>query len=626
MTASEVEWGTALTAASDCRARWRALAAFGIVWRLASAALLGPAYAAVLRLAVAGSGEPVLTDTDLLYFATSPIGVVGLVAIVAVGVAIVALEMTAYLAILSQPVGQTSVATALGFSVPYALQVLRVATRFVLHTLAWVAPAGILAAVTYVTLLSQFDINFYLTERPPAFWAAAAIALALAGYLFFVAVRMATQWFVALPVAIFERASPAESYAVSRQRCAEHRKVIVGWLVAWAVASLVVSTIATAAVSGVGWLVGPLWPSSLTAVATGIGLLLFCLLTIGLVVNLISTIAFAALVRRLYLRFGGRKPSKRTNQDAALPFQRWFTKQRLVTVALLGVFAAVVIGYTALASVTIDDEVIVIGHRGAPLAAPENSLSSMRAAIDAGTDWVEIDVQETADGEVVVFHDSDFMKAAGVDLKIWDATLDGLADIDIGRRFGEAFADERVPTLAEVLTECRDKAGVVVELKYYGHDQDLERRVAEIVEQAGMVDQTMFMSLDGAQAARMKAVRPDWRVGRLLSVAVGNQRKLQADFLAINAKAATRSLIRSAHRDGRQVYVWTVNDPVAMSSLIGRGVDGLITDVPEVARRVLNERVGMPPAARLLIEIADRFRLAGEALKLVGSSNGTAEP
>ena len=73
-------------------------------------------------------------------------------------------------------------------------------------------------------------------------------------------------------------------------------------------------------------------------------------------------------------------------------------------------------------------------------------MAAFREAIADGADWIELDVQETADGDVVVLHDSDFMKLAGSKLKIWDATIDDSKDIDIGSRFANEFNEERVPT------------------------------------------------------------------------------------------------------------------------------------------------------------------------------------
>ena len=107
--------------------------------------------------------------------------------------------------------------------------------------------------------------------------------------------------------------------------------------------------------------------------------------------------------------------------------------------------------------VQVEDRCDIIAH-GAPASAPENTLAAVRQAVAEQADWVEVDVQETADGEVVVFHDSDFKKLAGQDLKIWNATRADLQQIDIGGWFDPAFRGERVPTLAEVLAFCRGRS------------------------------------------------------------------------------------------------------------------------------------------------------------------------
>jgi glycerophosphoryl diester phosphodiesterase len=107
----------------------------------------------------------------------------------------------------------------------------------------------------------------------------------------------------------------------------------------------------------------------------------------------------------------------------------------------------------------------VIGHRGAAALAPENTLSSVERAIEDGADWVEIDVQETADGEVVVLHDSDFMKLAGTPLKIWEGSFAEVRSLDIGSWFGPEFRGEGVATLEEALLRAKGRAKVIIELK-----------------------------------------------------------------------------------------------------------------------------------------------------------------
>ncbi len=225
---------------------------------------------------------------------------------------------------------------------------------------------------------------------------------------------------------------------------------------------------------------------------------------------------------------------------------------------------------------------------------------------------MEIDVQETADGEVVLMHDSDFKKIAGNAVKIWEVTAEELGDLDIGSWFGPEFANERVPTLDRVLDECKGRIRVNIELKHYGRGQALEERVIDLVERKGMVDRIVIMSLQHSSVDKVRTLRPGWKVGLLTAVAFGNLRRTDADFLAVPFRVATRSFIRSAHRAGKEVHVWTVNDTVTMSTMMSRGVDNLITDRPALARSVLDQRAEMNSVERLLVELARLFKASPE--------------
>jgi glycerophosphoryl diester phosphodiesterase len=94
----------------------------------------------------------------------------------------------------------------------------------------------------------------------------------------------------------------------------------------------------------------------------------------------------------------------------------------------------------------------------------------------------------------------------------------------------------------------------------------------------------------------------------LLSVAVGDLKTVEADFLAVNAKFASRALVQQTHSAGKQIFVWTVDEPAAMSSLMNRGVDGILTNRPEIARKVIESRAQMSITERLLTELAAMLR------------------
>jgi glycerophosphoryl diester phosphodiesterase len=279
--------------------------------------------------------------------------------------------------------------------------------------------------------------------------------------------------------------------------------------------------------------------------------------------------------------------------------------------AVMAVVALAVIAtgaaYALVNQLQLDGETAVMAHRGASAAAPENTLAAVRGAIESGADWVEIDVQETADGEIVVVHDSDLKKIGGSPLVVGRSTLAELRTVDIGSWFDPRFSDQRIPTLREVLTLCRDRIGVNIELKYYGTERRLEEGVAEIVDELGMADQVIAMSLSLPGIRKMSAVRPGWKTGLLSSVAVGNLAALDVDFLALNGRAANRRTVRQLHDQGKEVFVWTVNDPISVAVMASRGVDGIITDEPAMAVELLAQRSELDPGQRILLILADLF-------------------
>jgi glycerophosphoryl diester phosphodiesterase len=328
------------------------------------------------------------------------------------------------------------------------------------------------------------------------------------------------------------------------------------------------------------------------------------LLSLGnLLITALTSGSFACLMVVLYDQFGpGIKAIDLADSSQHRQWRMTASRFALLLVSFTAV--AVLLGTWLVNGIQTRDDVAVIAHRGAAGKAPENTLASICQAVMDGADWIEIDVQETMDGEVVVIHDSDFMKLAGKDLKVWNSTLKELQEIDVGSWFGPEFSAERVPTLARVLEEVRGQSRVLIELKYYGHDRQLEQRVVDIVEKAGMVNDVAVMSLEHSGIKKFHALRPDWAVGLLSSKAIGKLSDLDVDFLAINMGMATPEFIRRTHKADMQLFVWTVNDQVSMSRMMSLGVEGIITDEPELARNVLTDRAELNSVERLLIHTA----------------------
>ena len=598
--------GVAMTA---LRQVWRQLLLADILFKAIAFVVLVPLTVGLLHGILWLTGRGTLTDTDVLFFLLTPGGAVGMCLVGAVWLSITALEQATLLTLLVA--GQDkkgSVWAATRWAFLYSLKVIQVMFRVICWVVLVSAPVVFCAVLVAQQLLGKHDINFYLAERPPEFFVAIGVGGLLVVGLAALLLRLVSGWFLALPLLIFEGVSPRESLAISWKRLAGRHWIVVTLLGTWVAAVFVIATISTMCVVFVASEFVPIVSRTLSGAIFAVGLTTLVWAALNFILQLFSAAVLSALLYSVWETYDGRIGATErlslVNMAGDRLRIRW-NARTLTLVTCVCVVVAVLIGSVATARIPFDNSIDVIGHRGAGGVAPENTRAAIERAISAGAQWVEIDVQETADGEVVVMHDSDLMKNAGVDLKVWDATVDEITAVDIGSSFDPQFHDERVPTLREILNLCKGRVGIIIELKSYGHGQMLEQRVVDLVEASGSVDEVQCMSLKPGVVAQLKKLRPDWRVGLLLSLAVGDVRNIEADFLAVNARFATSRMVQEAHEAHKLLYAWTLNDPVSISRMVGRGVDGVITDYPDMAKNVLIQRAELSVVQRLLLEFAE---------------------
>lgn len=592
---------------------WPQLVAADLATRVAATLVLAPVLAWLARRALARAGGGALTDQDILWFALSPLGIATLLVIGAGSVVAALVGHTAIMTVAAGAVEDRAVSWLDGMrhAANRLISIFELAVRAFVRLLVDAAPWLAAGGLLYLLLLTDHDINFYLAERPPRFWIAATlIGAALVGLAWRVGRRLLS-WSVALPRMLFGGASPAGALRASAEVVRGRRWRVLGLLALWAAGTVLVSALVTGAAGAIGrWLV-PEGSTNLTAMAGGIAVAALIAATANLVASVVSSILLAVLLFELDRAWAEpwilpREVTAETGtlgRRASLAVPGWAWVLLAVAVPL----GAVAVGIGLLRGVEVEDDVQITAHRGASGRAPENTLAAVRAAIADSADWVEIDVQETSDGVVVVHHDADFMRVNRDPRKVWDLPFEAVRRIPNGAWYGPEFEAERVATLEEALRVARDRIGVNIELKVYGHGQRLEERVIELVERLGMEEQVVLMSLHRPTVATLNALRPDWKVGLLAAVSIGDLSKLEADFLAVNAKNATSAFVRRVHASGKELQVWTVDHPAQMSAMISAGADVLITNEPALARDVLRQRAAMSPIERLLLGAGARF-------------------
>ena len=598
--------------AGQLRANWRPILAVHLFFTLLGVAVLTPLFGLLVRGVLSLSGTAAVADQDIAYMLLSPFGLAAGIALVAIFLGIAALELGALQVIAQGAVQHHAIpAVAAGrYALRKALPLLRLTLELILRVLAYLLPyLAAVAAVAWL-LLTEHDINYYLSQRPVEFRYALFISGLLTLVLVWLLGRRLLGWSMVLPLVLFGATPPGDAFGESERVTTGEKTACLKLLLVWlALAALLALIPALFLGITTGWLLSagighlPTLLVLMGCIALGWSLLNFLVAALTLAG---FTLVIAALYRRLV-------PGQ--SQTAILEQLRIASVRRDGSLSL-GAIAAIVIGLATVAviagilllrQVQVQDDVLVVAHRGAAGAAPENTLASVRRALDDGADWVEIDVQETRDGHVVVVHDSDFMKLAGNPLKVWEGDLAEIRQIDVGSWFDPEFAGQKVPTLEEVLAAVRGRSRLVIELKYYGHDQQLEQRVVDIVESMGMADQVVVMSLKLPGIERLKALRPEWTAGLLAATALGDLTRLDLDFLAVNQKLATPAFIKRAHDSGKGVYVWTVDDGLSLSRWMSMGVDGVITNEPALAKDILAQRADLSSAERLLLSLITLF-------------------
>jgi glycerophosphoryl diester phosphodiesterase len=264
------------------------------------------------------------------------------------------------------------------------------------------------------------------------------------------------------------------------------------------------------------------------------------------------------------------------------------------------------------------DSTLVIGHRGGAGAAPENTVAAIRHGIEAGADAIEFDIHATRDDRIVLIHDDTLERTTDGSGTVEQLTLDELRRSDAGFRFtpdgGRSFpwrgAGARIPTLEEGVEAC-DGRPIICEVKTPRAGQLL---AAWLPGQPAR--ERMIVGGFDLEAVRPAASVARWRCASqqdlkpfVLLGKLGIPVRLESDVTAAMVpvrkactRVVTRGFVRRCHEAGIGVHVWTVNRPDEMRALLGLGVDGLISDFPAIARRIIEEHraagtdIGCEPA------------------------------
>ena len=229
-----------------------------------------------------------------------------------------------------------------------------------------------------------------------------------------------------------------------------------------------------------------------------------------------------------------------------------------------------------------------IAHRGGRVYEPENTLASFQHAIDTGTDWLEMDVQQTKDGALVVIHDETVDRTTDGTGRVEEMTLEQIRALDAGK-------GERVPTFEEaILLAKENEVGILPEAKSPHLYPGIEKRMVDALVANDYVQMTVIQSFDFDTLENIQKINPDVGVCPLYGLwklNLSNPRPGEASMLCPMAEMIVLNpwMIRQAHAAGREVFVWfgVIEHPLAMRFMLALGADGLMVDDPVALAEVL---------------------------------------
>jgi glycerophosphoryl diester phosphodiesterase len=585
---------------------------FYIVYSIAIALLLVPGAIWLMNMFVVATGNAALSDYALINFILSPIGIITVAIIGAVVLAFAFARDTGTMLIEFGEVVDRPVGFRRAFIVMLhrLWSILLLAAQVFIIVLVLAVPFLLLGYGIYKVMLPG-DINYYLSYKPPEFrQALIVIGIVLLAFLIILAYLYVT-WSFMLSALLFREKRGRAALGASRQlvngRFFKIATLRVGWLILSFGATFVIHTIY--------WRIGQAVFEVLATDMTRLLLVSASLIVLNVVLfavmNFLRTTLTTLFILHLYEAVVTEKGVGIGNVaelDSAETHTQWHIPRVVYAIAVIGVIVAVVVVALGLQNtVPTKSDAEIIAHRGGAIAAPENTLAAIKQGILDGTDVIEIDVQETKDGVVIVLHDADIRRVTGVEKNIWDVTYDEIKDLDAGSWFDPAFADEHIPTLEQVLDIVGDQAIILIELKYYGHDQALAQKVVAMVEERGIEDQVRIMSLLYSGIQEVQQLNPDLETGLLAIVTAGDITSLDVDFLAMSNMDVGRDFVDEAHAKGIEVAVWTINDQADMVHFIDVGVDSLITDAPSTVQVVSGNLANLTPTQRAMLQAHQFF-------------------
>lgn len=475
--------------------------------------------------------------------------------------------------------------------------------RHVLHPKNWpillycvllIPFTDVYVTASYITQLAVPEYILGVIRAKPGI-----LALYGAGIL---AVVLLTVFFaLVLPLFMLERkpfgSAVKESCRCVKQRFCEVLTALARWNIGVLLRTGLLFVLAAALLYGIAALAG--LESTRAMLLLSRALQLVELPFFGFLLDCRVTVAQCTILGLLYFRILGtpqpdvppdNKPARRSGR-------------LLLTALVAGVTLASCAATVYLLSLPQDDALLsavggvtplVTYHRGDCSIAPENTIPAFRSAIRKGGDRIELDVQMSRDGVVVVTHDTSLKRCTGKNAKVYDLTFAEIETLDAGRWFSARFAGTRIPSFEEVLQLCQGRIDLNVEIKPSAATPTLEAETVRLLRAYGFEGHCVITSQSYETLHKVKELAPDIPTGYILALGVGNYYDLpDADFFSVEHTFITSGMVNQIHLRGKTISAWTIAQEDDARHMMELGADDLITDKPDLVHELLRQNAEM---------------------------------
>jgi glycerophosphoryl diester phosphodiesterase len=532
-----------------------------------------PAIRALLALALQVSGLENVTDRTLPALFAVPLADVLLLAIAVIALAALALQLSATVVMIDRQQSglPTTVRTLASDTLRALRKILHVQFPLLLVYLVLVIPLGGLGVASVLmpdSVIPQFVTREFMKTPIGALGCAAFV-----GVVTYLNLRLA----LVLPMMVVGGEPLTKAFARSLRGTRARF---------WRLAGAMALSIGAAAVAGSAvvevlvWLTrdmdrsGPGVAAAMTAIGHAVGFVL---------IGAATVVVLQILVRLTRDDLGfAHAPGE----------QQRIREPRRLTHSLIGVAGLILAslfisqlsaGPTMAATATGPANTVVLAHRGFVGGGVENTIGALEAAAGTRPDYVEVDMQETADGHFVASHDTNLLMVAGLNDDIFNMTLREVTAVE---QYQSGFTG-KIPSMVDYVSRAAELGvPLVIELKVHGHESpDFIDRFLTELDEAGGADRNRYHSLNADVVTGLKERRPSLNVGYTIALSMGDVPAVDCDFFVIEQGSFTPEFLAAAHSLGKPVYVWTVNEESTIRSLIRMGVNGIVTDTPDVAVR-----------------------------------------